>query len=213
MLIESVAPILPSRWRVAVAFALATLVPVTVLLVVVPLVGAWGGFIEASIQRPVAMLSVASLAAGQWAGGRLGYGVRVRVAFGAAFLIGLPIPLLIVAGLGSLSGHETVAGLAGVFMLAFSLAYSLLGAIGVGLSGFGWRCTVQVAVMFAGGGAVAGMVLAGLMGATVGAPAPVEAVVHACGAAAACALPAAFGGWSIATFCLGGSSDYGWLRR
>ncbi|MEE2791419.1 MAG: hypothetical protein VX453_07305 [Acidobacteriota bacterium] len=213
MLIKSTTPILSSRWRVAVVFALATLFPVTVLLVAVPLVGAWGGFLEASIQRPVAMLSVVSLVAGQWAGGRLGHGVRVRVAFGAAFLIGLPLPLLIVAGLGSLSGHETVTGLAGAFMLAFALTYSLLGAVGVGLSGFGWRRTVQVAVMFAGGGAVAGMVLAGFVAGTAGASAPVEAVVRACGAAAACALPAAVGGWSIETFCLDGSSDYGWLRR
>ena len=194
MLIESVTQIPASRWRVAVAFALATLFPVTVLLVGVPLAGSWGGFIEASIRRPVAMLALASFAAGQWAGGRLGHGVRVRVAFGSAFLIGLPLPLLIVAGLGSLSGHETVAGLAGVFMLAFALAYSLLGAVGIGLSGFGLRCIVQVSVMFAGGGAVAGLMLAGFVWGTVGASDPVEAVVRTCAAAVACALPAAVGG-------------------
>jgi len=199
MLIESSITGGSGSLRVAVAFAVAALLPLAVLLVVVPLVGAWGGFVDSSVRRPLAMVLVACLVGGQWAGGRLGHGVRLRVAFGVAFPIALMIPLLIVAGLESLSGHETLVGLARWFVPAFALAYSLLGAVGGLLSGSPRGHTARVAGICAGGGAVGGIVLAGVVVGTVGLPATAAGVVRVCSAVVACALPAAVGGWGLAT--------------
>ena len=207
MFIESSTTVGVGRLRVAAVFAVATLLPLAVLLVVVPLVGAWGGFVGSSVRRPLAMVLVACVVGGQWAGGRVGRGVRLRVAFGVAFPIALMIPLLTVAGLESLSGHETIVGLARWLVPAFVVAYSLLGVVGGVLSGRPSRHTVQVAGMCAGGGVVGGMVLAGVVVGTVGLPATVAGVVRACGAVIACALPAAVGGWGLAMPRLGWSDD------
>ena len=125
----------------AAAFAIGTLVPLSALLVLLPLAGAWGLFIGSSMARPLAILAVACVAGGQFAGGALGRGVRLRVAFGVAFPVGLAIPLVLVSGLEALSGHETITQLALGFMPGFVFAYGLLGAVGGTLSREGWRGT------------------------------------------------------------------------
>ena len=181
----------------AVAFAVGTLVPVGTLLVVLPLAGAAGFFSGSSIGRPLALLGVACVAGGQFAGGALRRGVLSRVAFGVALPIGLAIPLVVVSGLGALSGHEAVTELAMRFVPVFALAYGLLGAVGATLSGEGWRGTAQAVGAFSGGGVVGGVTLAAVVALLAGTSGTGAAVARACGAAVACAIPAALGGWSL----------------
>ena len=181
--------------RVDVAFAVGTLVPVGTLLVVVPLAGAAGFFIGSSIGRPLAMLAVACVVGGQFAGGALRHGVQSRVAFGAAFPIGLAIPLVVVSGLEALSGHEAVTELAVRFVPVFALAYGLLGAVGGTLSGEGWRGTARAVCAFTGGGVVGGVTLAAVVALMAGSSSVAAPVARACGAAVACVIPGAIGGW------------------
>ena len=187
-----------ARRRVAVAFVVGTLVPVATLLVVLPLAGAAGVFIGSSVGRPFAMLGVACVAGGQFAGGALRRGRRSRVAFGVAFPIGLAMPLVVVSGLGALSGHETVTDLAVRFVPVFALAYGLLGAVGGTLSAEGWRGTAQVAGAFTGGGVVGGVTLTAVVALVASSSGAAAAVARTCGAVVACVIPAAVGGWRLA---------------
>ena len=181
--------------RVEVAFAVGTLVPVGTLLVVLPLAGAAGFFVGSSLGRPLAMLGVACVAGGQFAGGALRRGVRSRVAFGLAFPIGLAIPLVVVGGLEALSGHEALTELAVRFVPVFALAYGLLGTVGGALSGGGWRRTVQAVGAFTAGGVVGGVTLAAVVALVADSSGPAAPVARACGAAVACVIPPAIGGW------------------
>ena len=184
--------------RVAVAFAVGTLVPVGTLLVVLPLTGAAGFFVGSSIGRPLAMLGVACVAGGQFAGGALRRGVQSRMAFGVAFPLGVAIPLVVVSGIAALSGHEAVTNLAVRFIPVFAVAYGLLGAVGAALSGEGWRGAVRAAGAFTGGGVVGGVTLTVVVALAAGSSGAAAAVARACGAAVACAIPAALGGWCLA---------------
>lgn len=181
--------------RVAVAFAVGTLAPVVTLLVVLPLAGAAGFFNGSSIGRPFAMLLVACVAGGQFAGGALRSDVRSRVAFGVAFPIGLAIPLVVVSGLEALSGHEAVTALAARFVPVFALGYGFLGAVGGALGGEGWRETARGVGAFTGGGAVGGVALAAIVALMAGSSGAVAPVARACGAAVACVIPVVMGGW------------------
>lgn len=184
-----------SPGRVAAAFAIGTLVPLGALLVLLPVAGAWGLFIGSSIARPLAMLGVACVAGGQFAGGALGRGVRLRVAFGVAFPVGLAIPLVLVSGLEALSGHEAVTELALGFVPEFVLAYGLLGAVGGTLSGEGGRRTAQAVAAFVGGGVIGGLTLVGVVAVVAGSSSAAAPVARVCGAVVACCVPAALGGW------------------
>lgn len=179
----------------AAQFAIGTLVPLSALLVLLPLAGAGGLFIGSSMARPLAILAVACVAGGQFAGGALGRGVRLRVAFGVAFPVGLAIPLVLVSGLEALSGHETITQLALGFMPGFVFAYGLLGAVGGTLSREGWRGTAQAGALFAAGGAVGGVILVGVVALVAGVTSAAAPMARVCGATAACCAPAAIGGW------------------
>ena len=178
----------------SVAFAVGTLVPVGTLLLVVPLLGASGFFVGGSIARALATLGVACLAGGQFAGGALRRGVRSRLAFGVAFPIGLAIPLVVVSGLAALSGREGFTEL-GLFVPGFVLAYGLLGAVGSALSGDGWRRTARTGGAFAAGGLCGGVALAGVAALVAGSSSGAAMVAHTVGAAVACLVPTALGGW------------------
>lgn len=181
--------------RVAVAFAVGTLVPVGTLLVGFPLVGAAGGFLGSSVGRPLAALVVACVAGGQYAGGALGGGWRARIAFGAAFLVGLPIPLVVVSGLAALSGHERVSDLAWGFAPGFGIGFGLLGVVGGILCRAHWRETVQAAGVLVAAGVIGALTLAGVVALVASTSSPAAPVARVCGAAFACAAPAAIGGW------------------
>ena len=131
---------------------------------------------------------------GQFAGGALRRGVRSRLAFAIAFLIGLPIPLVVVSGLEALSGREGFTELGLGFVPGFVIAYGLLGAVGSALDGDGWRRTVRASGAFAGGGLCGGVMLAGVVTLAAGSSGGVL-VAHTVGAAVACILPTAIGGW------------------
>lgn len=156
----------PQTLRVGLAFGRGATLALGGLLVGIPTLGGLGLLVGRSVFWPVAFLGLVCVVGGIHAGAAVNRRVRTRVAYALAYLVGMPVILLVVAGLETLSGHETVSQLLWVGAPGFAVSLALVGLVGGALDGASWRHVVVASVVFAGAGAVAG-VLAALVGVTV----------------------------------------------
>ena len=191
------APVPRAAGAAALRFATGALIPFVTWLLLLPLLGAWGLYGGGTIARPIAVIGVACAAGGIVAGGAIG-GARWRAAFCAAFCAAAWIPLLLLSGLPALGGRERVIELAVVFAPGFTLAYAVLGAIGLALGGAGWGRALRGVAVFGAAGGAGGSVIAGAAALVPGAAGSIGFAVQAVGGAAAFLLPAAIGGWWLA---------------
>ena len=181
---------------VALGFSGGMLAAITGPLFVVPVIGASGLFVGGSMFRLLAALGIPAVVGGALAGRSLRRGWRCTLAFAVAFPVGLSVAFLAVTTLGALSGRETPARLATAYVGIFSVAYALLGVVGVSLAGLGWRLVSRVLVAFGASGAAGGLVLASVttvpsLGGTA------DASLQIVGSAAALLIPAALCGWCL----------------
>ena len=189
-------------WRAGAMFAVAACLPVLVLQIGVPLIGIWGGFVGSPLRHPFVLLVAVSGVGGQWVGGRLWYGLKSRVTFGAAFAATLAGPLLAVSGLESFSGYETVPRLLVGFVPVFALPYSFLGLVSAMLCGASLSKIFQLMGRFGVGGMCGGLVLAVVVVGTADESGVLAWTLRAVGSGIACGLPAAIGGSVLARLSL-----------
>lgn len=168
--------------------------PLTVWLLL-PALGALDLYRGGTILRPLAVVVLASAAAGFAAGGALGPGLRRRAAFGVAFGATLWIPLLLVSSLPALSGGERLVELAVGLTPILAVSHALLGALGLGLGGSGWRRAGVGALIFGAAGSAGGVLLALVVRLSAGAVGVAAFAGSVLSGGAACLLPLTLAGW------------------
>ena len=178
-------------------FAAGALIPLMVMLVGFPIVGAMGLWVGQSLLVPVSLLGVACVVGGVMAGGGVSGGRWSRARFGTSFPVGLGGPLLTVANLGGLAGQESFVGLCLTFAPLFAVSNVLLGAGGLGLTGRGWRGELGTLCLFGIGGGCGGALLASTTWVAGFCPPAVAAGVLFVGASLAIGGSAGIGGWAL----------------
>lgn len=181
--------------RTAAAFAAGALLSLAPPLLLLPALGALDLYRGATALRPIAVVLLACAAGGVVAGGALGAGMRRRAAFGAAFGATLWIPLLVLVSLPALSGVERFAELLVGFAPALAASHALLGALGLGLGGSGWRRACAGALAFGAAGAAGGVLLALVVRLSAGSSGAAAFAAGALGAGVACLLPLTLAGY------------------
>lgn len=174
-----------------------TAIPVVVWLVGVPVLGALGFYDGASIFRPIGLVLAACAVGGAVAGAAVGAGWRGRVAFAVAFVAGLWLPLLEVGTLPALAGGERFVQLAVGLVPGFALGWCVIGAAGVALSGATtWPRVATSGLVFAAGGALGGLLLAGAASLAPGASGLAGFTVSLLGGVA-CLTSSVIGAWGL----------------
>ncbi|MEE2636894.1 MAG: hypothetical protein VYE68_06635 [Acidobacteriota bacterium] len=196
----------PQTLRVGLAFGRGATLVLGGLLVGIPGLGGLGLFVGRSALWPVVFLGLVCVVGGVHAGAAVNRRLRTRVAFAVAYLAGMPVTLLGVAGLETLSGHETVSQLLLGIAPGFSMSLALIGLVGVAVDGASWRHVARATSVFAGAGAAAGIsvvvvVTATPVGEMVGAP------LRAGGAALVWVVAVAVGGAWVGHATVEGGAD------
>lgn len=186
-----------AEYRSGTLFAVGALIPLVVMLIGFPVVGALGLWVGQPLIAPVGLLTVACVMGGVLAGGGLSGGGWIRARFGASFPVGLGGPLLTVANLGGFSGQESFAGLCVAFAALFAVANVTLAAGGLGLSGRGYRAELGKFCLCGMGGALGGAWLAVALWVTGFSTPAMAAGVIFVGAAVAVGGSAAIAGWAL----------------
>lgn len=181
--------------RTAAAFAAGAILALAPPLLLLPALGALDLYRGATVLRPIVVALLACAAGGVVAGGAVGPGLRWRAAFGAAFGATLWIPLLILASLPALSGVERLAELLVGFAPALAVSHALLGALGFGLGGSGWRRAGAGALVFGAAGAAGGVLLALVVRLSAGSAGATAFAAGALGGGVACLLPLTLAGF------------------
>lgn len=99
------------------------------------------------------------LAGGAFAGGRLGLGRRGVVGFAVAFALTLPFLFVVLISIQGMHGTEGFFRLAMYFCSAGAVAFALMCAIGMRISGLGGREVARSAAVFGGAGLLGGLLL------------------------------------------------------
>ena len=176
---------------------MGTAVPVVVWIVGVPALGAFGFYDGASVLLPVGLVLAACAVGGAVAGAAVGTGWRGRVAFAVAFVVGLWLPLLELGTLPALAGHERFVQLVVGLVPGFALGWCVIGAAGVALSGVTtWPRVAVSGLVFAAGGALGGLLLAGAASLAPGASGFAGFTVSLLGGVA-CLTSSAIGAWGL----------------
>ena len=181
--------------RTAAAFAAGALLSLAPPLLLLPALGALDLYRGATVLRPIAVALLACAAGGVVAGGALGAGMRRRAAFAAAFGATLWIPLLVLGSLPALSGVERFVELLVGFVPALAVSHALLGALGLGLGGSGWRRACAGALAFGAAGEAGGVLLALVVRLSAGSSGAAAFAAGALGAGVACLLPLTLAGY------------------
>ncbi len=173
-------------------------VPVLGVFVLVPLAGAVGGLTGGSVARLVVLVALAGAVGGALAGGALGRGWRGAAGFALAFPLGLALPLLAVVSVPALSGRERLVELVAGFVPIFAVSFALMGAVGTGWVGAGWRRALQSSLAFSLAGASGGLGLTGAAALLPGGLTGQFPWLFLIAAALTLIAPAALAGWWLA---------------
>ena len=181
--------------RVAISFVGGMALPLVGVFLVVPVLGNIGAFTGGSVFRPLVVMLAMAIVGGALASGALRRGWRGRLAFAAAFPLGVCVPLLVVMSLQTLSGHESLLQLLLAFVASFALSFGLLGTVGTALLGIGGAVTRRVGVAFTGAGAVGGLVLVAMVTLLPAATNGGTTLMLLLGSGIAFLVPSTLGGW------------------
>ncbi len=131
---------------------------------------------------------------GAIAGRSLRVGWHGMAGFAVAYSVTLPLVGLRLIGIQGMDGNEGFLKLVIDFAATGGVAFALMGALGVGLSGLGVRRTVTSAVVFGCAGVLGGVLLAATQSASVAGARDTNRILLIVGTIAYVAFPPALGG-------------------